>query len=77
MARLRIPVIGVDLPIYHGTSDATLSEGVGHLEGTALPVGGDGTRSVLSAHRGLATAEMFNNLDRLAARRHLHDRSLW
>jgi sortase A len=65
MARIRIPDIGVDLPIYHGTTDATLNEGVGHLEGTALPVGGAGTRSVLTAHRGLATAELFSLLDRV------------
>lgn len=66
MARVRIPAIGVDLPVYHGTSDATLEIGVGHLEGTALPVGGDSTRSVLTAHRGLATSELFSNLDRVA-----------
>ncbi len=65
MARIRIPDIGVDLPVYHGTSDATLNEGVGHLEGTALPVGGESTRSVLTAHRGLATAELFSLLDRV------------
>ena len=63
MARIKIPVIGVDLPIYHGTADKTLSEGVGHLEGTALPVGGRGTRSVLTAHRGLATSVLFTHLD--------------
>lgn len=65
MARLRIPDIGVDLPIYHGTTDATLAVGIGHLEGTSLPVGGEGTRSVLTAHRGLASAELFTNLDRV------------
>jgi sortase A len=65
MARIRIPAIGVDLPVYHGTSDETLAEGVGHLEGTALPVGGEDTRSVLTAHRGLATAELFSLLDRV------------
>jgi sortase A len=65
MARIKIPVIGVDLPIYHGTADETLTEGVGHLEGTALPVGGVGTRSVLTAHRGLATSELFTNLDKV------------
>lgn len=63
MARVRIPAIDVDLPIYHGTSDAVLMEGVGHLQGTALPVGGPSTHSVLTAHRGLASAEMFTNLD--------------
>ena len=65
MARIKIPVIGVDLPVFHGTDDATLEEGVGHLEGTALPVGGVGTRAVLTAHRGLATSELFTNLDRV------------
>ncbi|TDP95606.1 sortase A [Leucobacter luti] len=65
MSRIKIPKIDVDLPIYHGTSDRVLEQGVGHLEGTALPVGGDTTHTVLTGHRGLAQAEMFNNLDRL------------
>lgn len=65
MARLRIPSIDVDLPIYHGTSDATLLKGVGHLEGTSLPIGGVGTHAVLTGHRGLATATMFTNLDKV------------
>lgn len=65
MARLKIPAIDVDLPIYHGTSDATLLRGVGHLEGTALPVGGVDTHSVLTAHRGLASADLFTHLDRV------------
>lgn len=65
MARLRIPSIDVDLPIYHGTSDATLLKGVGHLEGTSMPVGGKGTHAVLTGHRGLATATMFTNLDKV------------
>nr|WP_233613791.1 class C sortase [Leucobacter edaphi] len=63
MGRLQIPGIDLDLPIYHGTSEATLLAGVGHLEGTALPVGGEGTRSVLTAHRGLASATLFTRLD--------------
>lgn len=65
MARLRVPSIDLDLPVYHGTSDATLLKGVGHLQGTSLPVGGEGTRSVLTGHRGLANATMFTNLDRV------------
>ena len=65
MARLRIPAIDVDLPIYHGTSDETLLKGIGHLEGTSLPVGGLGTHAVLTGHRGLATATMFTNLDKV------------
>ena len=63
MARLRIPAIDVDLPIFHGTSEAVLLEGIGHLEGTALPVGGADTHSVLTGHRGLAEATMLNDLD--------------
>jgi len=65
MGRLRIAAIGVDLPIYHGTSDSTLTKGVGHLEGTSLPVGGVDQHSVLTAHRGLAGATLFDNLDQL------------
>lgn len=63
MARLKLPAIDLDLPVYHGTSERTLLRGAGHLQGTSLPVGGDGTRSVLTGHRGLANAEMFSRLD--------------
>jgi sortase A len=66
MARLKVPAINVDLPIYHGTSDEVLDHGVGHLEGTAVPVGGASTHSVLTAHRGLATSELFTHLDQVA-----------
>ena len=62
MGRLRIPSIKVDLPVYHGTDDATLLKGVGHLEGTSLPVGGIDQHSVLTAHRGLPQATLFNDL---------------
>jgi sortase A len=65
MSRIQIPSIGVDLPIYHGTSDATLLKGAGHLQGTSLPVGGNNTHSVITAHRGLADATMFTNLDKV------------
>lgn len=65
MGRLRINAIEVDLPIYHGTSDAVLAKGIGHLQGTSLPVGGQSTHSVLTAHRGLAEATLFDNLDKL------------
>lgn len=63
MARLRVPAIDVDLPILHGTSDDVLLQAVGHLQGTALPVGGSTTHSVLTAHRGLAGAELFTRLN--------------
>ena len=62
MGRLKYDALDIDLPIYHGTSDETLLKGVGHLEGTSLPVGGADSRAVLTAHRGLANATMFNNL---------------
>lgn len=65
MGRIVIPAIGADLPIYHGTSNATLAKGIGHLEGTSLPVGGPGTHSVLAGHRGLASATLFTDLDRV------------
>lgn len=65
MARIKIPKINVDLPVYHGTSDRTLEMGAGHLQGSALPVGGINTHSVLTAHRGLAKAELFTHLDRV------------
>lgn len=66
MGYIEIPKIGVKLPVYHGTLDSALSVGAGHLEGTSLPVGGEGTHAVLSAHRGLPSATLFSNLDRLA-----------
>lgn len=66
MARLRIPSIDLDLPVYHGTSEETLLLGIGHLEGTALPIGGEGHRTVLTGHRGLSSATMFTRLDELA-----------
>lgn len=66
MGRLRYDALDIDLPIYHGTSDEVLNKGVGHLEGTSLPVGGVGSRSVLTAHRGLPRATLFNELDKAA-----------
>nr|WP_084210418.1 class C sortase [Corynebacterium sphenisci] len=62
MARLVVPAAKVDLPVYHGTSEKTLQRGVGHLYGTDLPVGGEGTHAVLTAHTGLANATLFDNL---------------
>ena len=62
---LKIERIGVELPIYHGTSDSVLSRGVGHLQGSSLPVGGENTHSVMSAHRGLPSAKLFTDLDRM------------
>lgn len=60
-----IPLIDCSLPIYHGTDEGVLQTAVGHIEGTSLPVGGTGTHSVLSGHRGLPSAKLFTNLDKL------------
>lgn len=65
MGYITIPRIGVELPIYHGTSDGVLQIAAGHLEGTSLPVGGASTHAVISAHRGLPSAKLFTNLDQL------------
>lgn len=62
---VKIDKIGVELPVFHGTSDKVLNVGVGHLEGSSLPVGGESTHSVMSAHRGLPSAKLFTDLDRL------------
>ena len=65
MGYVKIPKIGVEIPIYHGTSEDVLSRGVGHMEGSSLPVGGTNTHCVMSAHRGLPSAKLFTDLDRL------------
>lgn len=65
MGRIKIESINVDLPIYHGTSDEILKHGAGHLFGSSLPVGGNSTHSIITAHRGLATATLFTNLDKV------------
>ena len=65
MGYLLIPQIGAELPIYHGTSDATLEVGVGHLLGSSLPVGGASTHTVLTGHSGMANNKMLSDLDQL------------
>ena len=65
MGSIEIPKIGVDLPIYHGTSDDVLSNGVGHLQNSSVPVGGENTRTILTGHRGLPNAKLFTRLDEL------------
>lgn len=63
IASISIPTIDAHLPIYHGTDTATLEHGLGHLFGSALPVGGNGTHSVITGHSGLANATLFDNLE--------------
>lgn len=65
MGNITIEKLKVELPIYHGTDPGVLQIGVGHVEGSALPVGGDGTHCVLSGHRGLPSARLFTDLDKL------------
>ena len=65
MGYVEVPTIGVTLPIFHGTNNSTLERGVGHLLGSSLPVGGESTHSVLTAHSGMASQKMFSDLDRL------------
>ncbi len=65
IGHIEIPKIDQDLPIYAGTSEEVLQKGAGHLEGTSLPIGGKSTHTVITAHRGLPTAQLFTNLDKL------------
>lgn len=65
MGYIKINTLNLELPIYHGTSEEVLQIAVGHLQGTSLPAGGESTHCVLSAHRGLPTARLFTDLDRL------------
>ena len=65
MGYVSIPKIEQKIPIYHGTSDAVLQVGAGHIMGTRLPIGGEGNHSVLAAHRGLPSAKLFTDIDQL------------
>lgn len=66
MGSIKIPKINVDLAIYHGTAATVLEHGIGHLEGSAVPVGGEGTHAVLTGHTGLRNARLFTDLEQLA-----------
>lgn len=65
MGYVSIPKINVKLSIYHGTADDVLQTGIGHLNGTKIPIGGESTHSVLAAHRGLPSARLFTDIDQL------------
>lgn len=65
MGYVVVPQLGIDLPIYHGTSEEVLQKGVGHLVGTSLPIGGEGCHSVLTGHSGVAGKKLFSDLDQL------------
>lgn len=65
MGYVTINKIGVELPLYHGTSKSVLAFAIGHLQGTSLPTGGNGTHTVVSAHRGLPSAKLFTDLDKV------------
>lgn len=65
MGFISIPKVHIKLPIYHGTDEAVLQVAIGHIEGTSLPVGGEGTHCIVSGHRGLPSARLFTDIDRL------------
>ncbi|MEE0059643.1 MAG: class C sortase [Acutalibacteraceae bacterium] len=65
MGHIEIPKINCSLPIYHGSEDNVLQIAIGHIAGSSLPVGGKSTHTVLSGHRGLPSAKLFTNLDKL------------
>lgn len=65
MGYVTIEKISIELPIYHGTSEAVLNNAVGHIEGSSLPIGGESTHSIISAHRGLPSSTLFTNLDHM------------
>lgn len=65
MGYIDIPVLDGSFPIYHGTEENVLQVGIGHLEGSSLPVGGEGSHCVLSGHRGLPSARLFTDLDKM------------
>ena len=65
MGYIQIKSIGVNLPIYHGTDESVLQIAIGHIEGTSLPVGGESTHTALSGHRGLPSAKLFSDLDKI------------
>lgn len=65
MGYIEIPKLDVSIPIYHGTNSEVLQVAVGHMEGSSLPVGGTGTHAVLSGHRGLPSAKLFTDLDKM------------
>ncbi len=69
---IKIPKIGVNLPIYHGTSNEVLEKGVGHVETTSFPIGGNTSQSVLTGHRGLPSAKLFTDLDKLSVGDHFY-----
>lgn len=62
MSRIRVESAGIDLPVRHGTDDSSIATGAGHVYGTALPVGGEGNRTVLTAHTGMQSATLFDHL---------------
>ena len=67
MGYIDIPGIKISLPVYHGTDEAILQIAIGHIEGTSFPIGGEGTHSAVSGHRGLPSAKLFTDIDKLQA----------
>ena len=76
MGVLEIPAVNISLPIYHGTTNEVLQVGAGHYLGSSLPIGGEGTHAVLTGHRGLPSAKLFTDIDRLKKGDVFHIRTL-
>lgn len=65
MSKVEVPSINLNLPVYHGTKESLLQTSLGHIEWTSLPLGGEGTHTVITGHRGLVSARLFSDIDRL------------
>lgn len=65
MGYIEIPTVNISLPIYHGTDESVLQAGVGHINWSSLPIGGESSHSILSAHRGLPSARLFTDINKL------------
>lgn len=65
MGYIEVPKLNINLPIYHGTSESVLEQGVGHLTGSSLPIGGEGCHAILTGHSGVAGKRLFSDLDQL------------
>ncbi len=76
MGSLEIPSIDVNLPIYHGVSNDVLEQGIGHMSNSSLPIGGDGSHAALTAHRGLPSAKLFRDLDKVGENEHFYIHTL-
>lgn len=74
MAYVEIPKLNIYMPVYHGTDEGVLQIAAGHLPGSSLPVGGENTHSLISGHRGVPSAKLFTDIDKLKRAIYFHTR---